>query len=149
MNIKEYETLVDNIFQAAITEHHLKKIRADVQRYEYRVVYQNSTTEISIFCESGCLPWIRIADVHNPQNASSLEWLMVELGVERMPTPEEAYRFPKYTEQDVIAAFQKKAQQLSEYGKDVLTGNFSIFPKLQELGLRFVRECEAYQENKK
>jgi hypothetical protein len=94
------------------------------------------------------LPWVRIADVHNLQKASSLEWLLVELGVEKMPTPEEAYRFPKYSEQDIYAALQKKSQQLHEYGKDILTGNFAIFPKLQERGLRFVKECETYQESK-
>jgi hypothetical protein len=74
---------------------------------------------------------------------------MVELGVEKMPTPEDAYRFPKCDEQDIVAALQKKEQQLLKYGKDVLTGNLAIFPKLQERGLRFVQECEAYQESRK
>lgn len=148
MNIKGYESLIDNIFQAVVAEYHLQKAQADAQGFEYRVVYQNSTTEIAVFCEASSLPWVRIADVHNLQNGSSLEWLMVELGVEKMPTPEEAYLFPKYNEQDVIAALQKKARQLHEYGRNVLTGNFAIFPKLQERGLRFVKECEAYQEGK-
>jgi hypothetical protein len=148
MNIKEYEALVDDIFRTVVAEYHFKKTQAVAQGFECWVIYQNSTTEISIFCEAGSLPWVRIADVHNPQNVSSLEWLMVELGIEKMPTPEEAYHFPKYTGQDIIAALQKKAQQLHEYGQDVLTGKFAIFPKLQERGLRFVRECEAYQESK-
>jgi hypothetical protein len=149
MDIKAYEALIDNIFQAVIAEYSFKKFQVDAQRFEYWVVYRNLTTEISIFWEMGSLPWMRIADVHNLQNASSLEWLLVELGVEKMPTPEEAYHFPQYSEQDIVAALQKKEQQLHEYGKDVLTGNFVIFPKLQERGLRFVQECEAYQESKK
>jgi hypothetical protein len=149
MNIKEYEALVDGIFHAVATEYNLKKVQVSAQGFEYWVVYQNSTTEISAFWELSSLPWVRIADVHNSQNSSSLEWLMVELGIEKMPTPEEAYRFPKYSEPDIIAALHKKAQQLIEHGRDVLTGDFAIFPKLQELGLRFVQECEAYQEGKK
>jgi hypothetical protein len=72
MDIKAYEALIDNIFQAVITQYGFKKIQVDAQRFEYWVVYRNSTTEISVSYEMGSLPWVRIADVRNLQNASSL-----------------------------------------------------------------------------
>ena len=116
-------------------------------RYENRGVivrFQNATTEILLNYEIGNTPWLEITDVHKTENKSTLGWLLVVQGVEKAPTPEQAFHPTPLNEKDLSAVLQKMAQQVLEYGGDMLKGDFTLLPKLQERAKNYDLECKHY-----
>jgi hypothetical protein len=143
--LKEFENLADKFFGKLETEYGFKKVGAQAQRHECWIDFENLTTHVSVNYEIGSVPWVVIGDVNNPRlNGSSLEWLLVELGVEKMPTVEEAFERKQYSNKEFETMLEKKGQQLFMYAIDLLRGKFDIIPKLQERGKKFAKECEKY-----
>ena len=68
---------------------------------------------------------------HNAENKTTLGWLLVELGVEKAPKPEQAFRPTTLSEGTLAPVLQKMGQQILDFGSDLLKGDFSILPKLQ------------------
>jgi len=82
--LKEFESLVDKYFGKLEREYGFRKVNAETQRHEYRIDFENQTTHVSVSYETGSVPWVVIGDVKNPRsNGSSLEWLLIESGVEK------------------------------------------------------------------
>ena len=141
----EFENLVDKYFGKLETQYGFKKVNAQTQRHEYSIDFENLTTYVSVNYEFGSTPWIVIGDIKNPLlNGSSLEWLLIELGVEKMPTVEEAFEKKHFSKEELDSILERKGQQLFIYAVDLLQGNFKIVPKLQRRGKDFAEECEKY-----
>ena len=144
-SLKEFEGLVDKCFGKLETEYGFKKVNAQFQRHEWWINFENRTTHVSVGYEIGSVPWVLIGDAKNPRlNGSSLEWLLVELGIEKMPPVEVAFEKKQYTQKDIESILENKGQQLFMYATDLLRGNFKIVPKLQERGKKFAEECNEY-----
>jgi hypothetical protein len=108
------------------------------------VQFQNTTTDILLNYELGNMPWLAIADIHNSENKSTLGWLLVELGVDKAPTPEQAFHPTTLNDSELDPILQKMGKQILEYGADLLKGDFTIFPKLQDRARKYDLECKRY-----
>jgi hypothetical protein len=68
----------------------------------------------------------------------------VEKGVEDPPTPEEAFHPTKMHETQLGKVLQNKCRQLLQYGSELLNGDFSLLPKLQDRARKYEKACERY-----
>ena len=144
MKKSAFESVVEKAFLGLEARYGFKKTET---RYENRGVivrFQNTTTEVLLNYEIGNTPWLEIADVHHTRNKSTLGWLLVEQGVEKPPTPEQAFHPTPLKENDLPAVLKKMAQQVLEYGGDLLKGDFTLLPKLQERAKNYDLECKHY-----
>ena len=145
MKKSEFERLVDKAFFELETRHGLKKAETAFHKHGCAVRFQNSTTLVILSYELTSLPWLEIADIRDPEHTkSTLEWLLVEKGLEKSPTPDQAFKPTKMAENELEAVLQTKCQQLLEYGAPLLNGDFSIMPKLQERARKYALACERY-----
>jgi hypothetical protein len=145
MKKSEFERLVDKAFWELETRHGLKRTETKFHKHGCNVRFQNATTLVILNYDITSLPWLEIADIQQPdQNKSTLEWLLVEMGVEDSPTPEQAFHPTKMHESELEAVLQTKCQQLLQYGTSLLNGDFSILPKLQERAKKYALACERY-----
>ena len=85
-----------------------------------------------------------IADASDPENSSTLEWLLVERGVEKAPTPEQAFHPAGFNDATMESTLLKKRNQLLEYASDFLQGDFSLMPALKKRASRYEQECRRY-----
>jgi hypothetical protein len=144
MKKSAFESMVEKAFLSLEARFGFKKIET---KYEHRAVivrFQNTTTEILLNYEIGNTPWLEISEVKHPKNKSTLGWLLVELGVDKSPTPEQAFHPTPLNEKDLPAVLQKMAQQVLKYGGDLLKGDFTLIPKLQERAKNYDLECKHY-----
>ena len=145
MKKSEFERLVDKIFFDLETGHGLKKTETAFHKHGCVVRFQNSTTLVTLNYEITSLPWLEIADLSDPEEVrSTLEWLLVEKGVEKSPTPDQAFQPTKMAEGKLESVLRTQVQQLQEYGAPLLDGDFSIMPKLQERARKYALACERY-----
>jgi hypothetical protein len=68
----------------------------------------------------------------------------VERGIQKTPTPADAFQSTPLAEKDLEASLEKKNQQLIEYGVDLLKGDFSLMPALQKRAQKYALECDRY-----
>ena len=94
--------------------------------------------------ELGNTPWLEISDAQNAENKTTLGWLLVELEVDRAPTPEQAFHPTTLNEAMLEPTLQKMGQQILDYGSELLKGNFTILPKLQARAKKYDLECQRY-----
>jgi hypothetical protein len=87
---------------------------------------------------------LEIADVQNPGNKTTLGWLLVEAGVEKGPLPEQAFLPTTLSEAEFEPILQTMGAQLLVHGVDLLKGDFTILPKLQERARKYGLECDRY-----
>jgi len=145
MKKSEFERLVDKAFFDLETRHGLKKVETVFHKHGCTVSFKNSTTLVILNYEIASLPWLVIADLRDPeQSRSTLEWLLVEKGVEKSPTPDQAFQPTKMAGSELEATLQTKCQQLLEYGAPLLNGDFTILPKLQDRARKYALACERY-----
>jgi hypothetical protein len=139
-----FERIVEKAFWGLEARYGFKKTETKFENRSVTVRFQNTTTEIILNYEIGITPWLEIVDIHTPGNKSTLGWLLVEAGVEKTPLPEQAFHPTRLNEGELEPILQTMGQQLLEYGADLLKGNFSILPKLQERARKYALECDRY-----
>ena len=139
-----FETMVDKAFWGLEAKYGFKKNAACYAGRICTVQFKNPTTAILLNYELGSTPWLEISDVHAPENKSTLGWLLVELGVDQPPTPEQAFRPTTLSEGTLEPILQKMGQQLLDYGAELLKGDFSILPKLQARARKYDLDCQHY-----
>jgi hypothetical protein len=145
MKKSEFEKIIDKTFWGLETKYGFKKTETTFQPRSCLVRYQNTTTELAVNYEIGRVPWLAIADITNlEEKQSTLEWLLVEQGIEEPPTPEAAFIPTKMEESKLEIVLQSKNQQLQEFGSDLLKGDFTILPKLQKRAGKYIQDCKRY-----
>jgi hypothetical protein len=144
MKKTEFENMVDKAFWGLEAKYGFKKTETRFVDRTCTVQFKNATTEILLNYELGNTPWLEISDAHNAGNKSTLGWLLVELGVEEAPKPEQAFRPTTLSGGTLEPILQKMGQQVLDYGADLLKGNFAILPKLQARARKYDLECQRY-----
>jgi hypothetical protein len=145
MKKSEFEHLVDKAFFNLETHHGLKKTETAFHKHGCVVRFQNSTTRVTLNYEITSLPWLEIADLRDPEHSrSTLAWLLIEKGIEKSPTPDQAFQPTKMAGSELEATLQTMCQQLLDHGTALLSGDFSIMPKLQDRARKYALACERY-----
>jgi hypothetical protein len=139
-----FQSSVDSAFLGLESKYGFKKTEMKFVDRGVTVRYRNTTTELCLNYEIGDSPWLEIADAQHTDNKSTLGWLLVEKGEQKMPTVAQAFRPAPLDEEKLGAALQKIGQQVTEYGADLLRGDFAILPKLQERARKYDAECKRY-----
>ena len=140
----EFENMVDKAFWGLEAKYGFKRTKTSYVERTCTVLFKNVTTEILLNYELGTIPWLEFSDTHNPENKSTLGWLLVELGVENPPKPEQAFRPTTMSDSALEPILQKMEQQLLDYGAELLKGDFTIVPKLQARAKKYDLECQHY-----
>ncbi|HEX7621776.1 MAG TPA: hypothetical protein VF359_11350 [Anaerolineales bacterium] len=139
-----FERMVEKAFSGLEARYGFKKTETKFENRSVTVHYQNTTTAIILNYEIGNKPWLEIANVQNPGNKSTLGWLLVEAGVDKSPLPEQAFLPTPINEAELEPILQKMGQQLLDHAADLLKGDFSIMPKLQDRARKYALECDRY-----
>jgi hypothetical protein len=143
MKKSEFERIVTKTFRG-LDKFGFKRGETVYSQKGCTVQFLNTTTDITLHYEIGGEPWLAIADIRDAGNKSTLEWLLVELGVEKAPTAAQAFRPTALPVKDLTSILEKKNQQLLEYGADFIKGDFSLMPNLQKRAKKYALECERY-----
>jgi hypothetical protein len=144
MKKSKFERMVEKAFWGLEARHNFKKTETKFENRSVTVRFQNATTEILLNYEIGNTPWLEIADVHNPKNKSTLGWLLVEKGIDKAPLPEQAFHLATLNEDELEPTLQTMGQQLLDHSADLLKGDFTIMPKLQDRARKYALECDRY-----
>ena len=144
MKKSEFEQIVAKAFRGLESKHGFKKSETVYSKNGCTVHFVNTTTDVTLHYEIGSEPWLAIADAHNPENKSTLEWLLVERGAEKAPTPAQAFRSTPVPVKDLASLLEKKNQQLIEHGMEILKGDFSLMPALQKRAEKYALDCDRY-----
>lgn len=139
-----FEGIVDKAFRDLETSYGFKKTETKYIDRGVIVQFKNTTTEVLLNYELGDTPWLTITELQNPENKSTLGWLLVELGVDQAPTPAQAFKPRNLDNNQLDPTLQKMVKQLIEYGADLLNGNFAIMPNLQKRASKYDSECKRY-----
>lgn len=144
MKKTEFENMVDKAFWGLEAKYGFKKTATSYVDRTCTVQFKNATTEILLNYELGNTPWLEISDAYNAGNKTTLGWLLVELGEDEAPKPEQAFRPTTLSEGMLEPILQKMGQQVLDFGGDLLKGDFTVFPKLQERARKYDLECQHY-----
>jgi hypothetical protein len=144
MKKTEFENMVDKAFWGLEAKFGFKKTETRFVNRTCTIQFKNATTEILLNYELGNTPWLEISDIHNAENKSTLGWLLVELGVDKPPRPEQAFHPTTLSEGTLEPILKKMGQQVLDYGADLLKGDFAILPKLQARAKKYDLECQRY-----
>jgi hypothetical protein len=139
-----FENMVDKAFLDLQARYGFKKVETKYAQRGAFVRYQNSTTGLLLNYEIGETPWLEISDGSNPENKSTLGWLLVELGLDKAPTPAQAFSPTALGDDKLEPVLQKMGQQAREHAAALLQGDFSILPKLQARARKYDQECQRY-----
>jgi hypothetical protein len=144
MKKSKFESMVEKAFWGLEARYAFKKTETKFENRSVTVRFQNATTEILLNYEIGNTPWLEIADLHNARNKSTLGWLLVETGIDKTPLPEQAFHPTTLNEGELEPVLQTMGQQLLDHGADLLKGNFTLMPKLQDRARKYALECDRY-----
>lgn len=144
MKKSEFERVILKAFRGLETKYGFKKGETIYSQKGCTVQFFNTTTDVTLHYEIGNEPWLTIADVQNPENRSTLGWLLVECGVEKEPMPAQAFRATVLPESELASNIEKKNQQLIQYGMDFIKGDFSLMPNLQKRAQKYELDCERF-----
>jgi len=144
MKKSDFEEIVQKAFRGLESKHGFKKGETVYSKKGCIVQFVNTTTDVTLHYEIGAEPWLAIADAANHENKSTLNWLLVERGVEKAPTPAQAFQSTNLAVKDLAASLEKKNQQLLEYGTDLIKGDFSLMPALQKRAKKYALDCNRY-----
>jgi hypothetical protein len=144
MKKTEFENMVDKAFWGLEAKYGFKKTATSYVDRTCTVQFKNATTEILLNYELGNTPWLEISDALNAENKTTLGWLLVELGEDEAPKPEQAFRPTTLSEGMLEPILQKMGQQVLDFGGNLLKGDFTILPKLQERARKYDLECQHY-----
>jgi hypothetical protein len=147
MRKSDFERIVDKTFWGLEAKYGFTKTATTYHRGGVTVRYQNPTTEVILNYEIGAYPWMTIADIKSPKtDKTSLDWLLVELGEKRFPTPDEAFFTAKMDEGQLEVELQKISDQLLKFGISLLKGDFTLLPKLQKRAEDYLSECKKFAD---
>jgi len=147
MRKSEFERIVDKTFWGLTNKYDFKKIETSYHTGGVAVCFQNPTTEVILNYEIGAFPWVTIANIKNSEtDRTSLDWLLVELGEKKSPTPDEAFFPAKMDEGQLEVELQQKGDQLLKFGTDFLNGDFTFLPKLQKRAEDYLAECKKFAD---
>jgi hypothetical protein len=149
MKKSEFERIIMKTFRVLESRYGFKKGETVYSPKGCTVQFQNPTTAVTLHYEVGEEPWLDIAEIRNPENKSTLGWLLVERGIEKTPMPIAAFRSKPLAEKDMEAVLEKKNQQFIEYGMDLINGDFSIMPALQKRAKKYALDCERFMSQHK
>ena len=144
MKKSEFEKIITKTFRGLEGKHGFKKNDTVYSAKGCIVQFLNKTTDITLHYEIGNEPWLSIADAKNPDNKTTLEWLLVEQGVEKPPTPAQAFESRPKPVHELATVLEKKNQQLLEHGIDMIKGDFSLMPALQKRAKKYAADCDRY-----
>jgi hypothetical protein len=144
MKKQVFENMVEKAFWGLEAKYGFKKTEATYVDRTCTIQFKNATTAVLLNYELGNKPWLVISDVHDAKNKSTLGWLLVELGKDQAPQPEQAFHPTPLKKDDLNPTLEKMGQEIVEYGGDLLKGNFSLMPKLQDRAKKYEQECERY-----
>ena len=144
MKKTEFETMIEKAFWGLEAKYGFKKTDTSFVGRSCTIQFRNATTEVIVNYELGNTPWLEISDIHNAENKSTLGWLLVELGIEPAPKPEQAFRPTTLSEGTLEPTLIKMGQQILDYGAELLKGDFTIMPKLQARAKKYDLECKRY-----
>ena len=144
MKKTQFENMVDKALWGLEAKFGFKKTATSYVDRTCTVQFENATTAVLLNYELGNTPWLEISDVHDAGNKSTLGWLLVELGLDEAPKPEQAFRPTTLSEGMLEPILQKMGQQVLDYGGDLLKGDFTILPKLQDRARKYGLECQHY-----
>ncbi|MCP4138881.1 MAG: hypothetical protein GY755_01065 [Chloroflexi bacterium] len=145
MKKANFERLIAKTFLSLETKFGFKKTNTAYHSGGVIVTFQNPSTEVIVNYEIGEYPWVTIADIKNPKtDRTSLDWLLVELGEREEPTTDEAFMPLRMDDAHLEAELEKKKVQLLKFGADLLNGDFTLLPKLQERAEDYLNECKRF-----
>jgi hypothetical protein len=149
MKKSEFERILDRSFGELKSKFGLGRVEITFRARGVTTRFENTTTRAVLDYEIGEEPWLTISDLKDAENKSTLGWLLVELGIEKAPTPEQAFQGKRLEESDLAPFIQKMCEQLKEHGVELLRGDFTILPRLQERSKKYAQECKRYAANHK
>ncbi len=144
MKKSEFERLLDKSFGILNSRYGLKRVETSFRSGGVTVRFENTTTRVLLDYEIGEEPWLTISDLTDPENKSTLGWLLVERGIVKAPTPEQAFQDKLLDENNLAAFIQTMCDQLLQYGPELLNGDFSILPSLQARSKKYAQDCKRY-----
>jgi hypothetical protein len=144
MKKSEFERIAMKAFRSLESRYGFKKGEATYSQKDCALQYLNATTDVTLHYELGREPWLVIADITNAENRSTLGWLLVERGVEKMPTPADAFRATPLADGNLESDIEKKIKQLIEHGADLMKGDFSLMPNLQKRAQKYALDCDRF-----
>ncbi len=144
MKKSDFEQIVTKAFRNLESKHGFKKSETVYIKKGCTVQFVNPTTDITLHYEIGAEPWLSIADANNPENKTTLDWLLVERGVMKPPTPAQAFSTAPKPVAELASMLEIKNQQLIEYGTDLIKGDFSLMPALQKRAKKHALDCDRY-----
>ncbi len=134
MKKTEFENMVDKAFWGLEAKFGFKKTATSYVDRTCTVQFKNATTEILLNYELGNTPWLEISDINNAENKTTLGWLLVELGVDKAPKPEQAFRPTTLSEGTLEPVLQKMGQQVLDLWFRPLKRRFYDFAKIAGAG---------------
>lgn len=140
----EFERVILDAFQYLIDDFAFRYLSTNMHAPECWATFHGPTTAVTIHFELGSQPWVELAELKQDNgrvvehNRSALEFLVQE----RAPLEALARTSPNGDE-EMRRVIYEKARQLREYGKDVLQGDFRVFPRLKELAAENLRRRNA------
>jgi hypothetical protein len=140
----DFENMLDKAFWGLESKYGFKRIETSYVERTCTALFKNASTIILLNYELGTTPWLEISDTNDPANKSTLGWLLVEMGIEKPPKPEQAFRPTTMSDSSLEPILLKMEQQLLDYGADLLKGDFTILPKLQARAKKYDLECQHY-----
>jgi hypothetical protein len=144
MKKSEFENIVIRSFRTLEARHGFKKGETVFSQKGCTVEFSNATTNITLNYEIGGKPWLAISDIADAENKITLDWLLVERGVEKAPTPADAFRPTSLALKDLGGFLEEKNKLLLEHGMAFVTGDFSLMPVLQKRAKKYAQDCERY-----
>lgn len=144
MKKTDFEQMVTRAFRTLESKHGFKRNETVYVKKACSVQFVNATTDITLHYEIGSEPWLSIADLQDPENKSTLDWLLVEKGVMKPPTPAQAFSTVQKPVSELPAMLEKKNEQLLEHARAFIKGDFSLMPALQKRAKKHALDCERY-----
>lgn len=144
MKKEAFERIVTKTFRVLEARHNFKKGEAVFSKQNCYMQYVNATTIVTVHYEYGGEPWVAITDRTNAENRSTLGWLLVELGINKEPSPAEAFRSFNLSEKEFTSILERENQHLIEHGMELINGDFSIMPALQKRAEKYALDCDRY-----
>ena len=133
-NIKKFEDAALSAF-AFLSSYGFRHCGSRLLIPQFQVYFRNNTTEVTLFYEIGSSPEALLGRLEIVDGKEydveyySLGFLLAERA------PHEEWEYPcELNDPGLPAAIERQAVLVERYAKDVLEGDFSIFPKLKLLG---------------
>jgi len=128
--VRMYDDAVREAFRFLIEEFSFERVSSTLRTPEHRIIFENETTRVVISYEMGSAPWVELGKRTAPGERGErydLRFLLMK----RVP-----YEVPDISErarhnEPVRPTVQRLASLLRDNASDILTGNFSIFPRLR------------------